>query len=388
MSTDKNYAKVIITVFIFITAILFSNSKLYSEDSFSTSLKNKFEAIYQNFSYSLIPLDEAVAVAIDKNYAIIPATVIDRAKNPVVAIDSKLNIALIKLQRDLTPVNFGILNTQDELFFLLTVLEEPSLLLVKGAINDSKILIQGKHIPGSLLISLDLIPLGIVTKSDTVSEVLLIKPFYSEINRLIKRKPGWLGLQGQTVTQELGKILLVSEGVVITNIYEGGPADKAGLKRGDVIVEADGSSIKELKNLQSIISTKFAGENINLKILREGIQKNFSVTVEEPPEILIQTKSSITSGIKGVEITEIPEKLKANLKKSITGALVKKISEDSPALGILKEDDIIVEINKKAVNSVNDFYDIISKASGSDLLILVYRQDSYQYVIIPGQKSR
>ncbi len=220
-------------------------------------------------------------------------------------------------------------------------------MLVKGAINDSKILIQGKHIPGSLLISLDLIPLGIVTKSDTVSEVLLIKPFYSEINRLIKRKPGWLGLQGQTVTQELGKILLVSEGVVITNIYEGGPADKAGLKRGDVIVEADGSSIKELKNLQSIISTKFAGENINLKILREGIQKNFSVTVEEPPEILIQTKSSITSGIKGVEITEIPEKLKANLKKSITGALVKKISEDSPALGILKEDDIIVEINKK-----------------------------------------
>ncbi|GAQ94990.1 PDZ domain-containing protein [Thermodesulfovibrio aggregans] len=388
MSTDKNYAKVIITVFIFITAILFSNSKLYSEDSFSTSLKNKFEAIYKNFSYSLIPLDEAVAVAIDKNYAIIPATVIDRAKNPVVAIDSKLNIALIKLQRDLTPVNFGILNTQDELFFLLTVLEETSLLLVKGAINDSKILIQGKHIPGSLLISLDLIPLGIVTKSDTVSEVLLIKPFYSEINRLIKRKPGWLGLQGQTVTQELGKILLVSEGVVITNIYEGGPADKAGLKRGDVIVEADGSSIKELKNLQSIISTKFAGENINLKILREGIQKNFSVTVEEPPEILIQTKSSITSGIKGVEITEIPEKLKANLKKSITGALVKKISEDSPALGILKEDDIIVEINKKAVNSVNDFYDIISKASGSDLLILVYRQDSYQYVIIPGQKSR
>lgn len=388
MSTDKNYAKVIITVFIFITAILFSNSKLYSEDSFSTSLKNKFEAIYQNFSYSLIPLDEAVAVAIDKNYAIIPATVIDRAKNPVVAIDSKLNIALIKLQKDLTPVNFGVLNTQDELFFLLTVLEEPSLLLVKGGLNDSKILIQGKHIPGSLLISLDLIPLGIVTKSDTVSEVLLIKPFYSEINRLIKRKPGWLGLQGQTVTQELGKILLVSEGIVITNIYEGGPADKAGLKRGDVIVEADGSSIKELKNLQSIISTKFAGENINLKILREGIQKNFSVTVEEPPEILIQTKSSITSGIKGVEITEIPEKLKANLKKSITGVLVKKISEDSPALGILKEDDIIVEINKKAVNSVNDFYDIISKASGSDLLILVYRQDSYQYVIIPGQKSR
>lgn len=387
MFTDKNYAKVVITVFILVISILFSKT-LYSEEIFSTSIKNKFDTIYQRFSDSIIPLQEGVAVAIDKNYAILPATIVEKVKNPVVAVDSKLNIALIKLNRDFYPINFELPPTKDEIFFLFTVFEEHSLLLVKGEFLDSKLQIQGKQIPGSLILSLDLTPIGVVTKSDNVSEALLIKPVYSEINKLIKRKPGWLGLQGQTLTAQLSKIFTASEGVVITNIYEGGPSDKAGLKRGDVIVEADSYRIKELKDLQNIISTKFAGDNINLKILRDGIQKDFSVILEEPPETLFQSKSFYTPQIKGVEITEIPEKVKANLKKSIKGVYVKKVNEDSPALGVLKEEDIIIEINKKPVNSVNDFNEIISKAVGSDLLILVYRQDSFQYVILPGQKSR
>ncbi|WP_353685019.1 PDZ domain-containing protein [Thermodesulfovibrio sp. 3907-1M] len=388
MFTDKNYAKVVITVFILITSILFSTATLYSEESFSTSIKNKFDTIYQRFSDSIIPLQEGVAVAIDNNYAILPATIVEKVKNPVFAVDSKLNIAVIKLNRDFNPVNFDLPATKDEIFFLLTVFEEPSLLIVKGEIKDSKIQIRGKQIPGSLVLSLDLKPIGVVTESDNVSEALLIKPVYSEINKLIKRKPGWLGLQGQTLTAELSKIFNASEGVVITNIYEAGPSDKAGLKRGDVIVEADSYRIKELKDLQNIISAKFAGDTLNLKILRDGIQKDFPVILEEPPETLLQASSSYKSQIKGVEITEIPEKLKTNLKKSIKGVYVNKVKEDSPALGVLKQDDVIIEINKKPVNSINDFNDIISKATGSDLLILVYRQDSFQYVIIPGQKSR
>ncbi|GAB5046145.1 PDZ domain-containing protein [Thermodesulfovibrio sp. TK110] len=387
MFTDKNYAKVVITVFILVTITLVSKT-LYSEENFSTSIKNKFDTIYQRFSDSIIPLPEGVAVAIDRNYAILPATIVEKVKNPVVAVDSKLNIAVIKLNRDLKPVNFGLSATKDEIFFLLTFFEEPSLLLVKGKLKNSKLQIQGKQIPGSLLLSLDLTPIGVITESDNVSEALLIEPVYSEINKLIKRKPGWLGLQGQTLTAQLSKIFNASEGVLITNIYEGGPSDRAGLKRGDVIVEADSYMIKELKDLQNIISTKFAGDSVNLKILREGLYKNFQVILEEPPETLLQTKSFHTSKIKGVEIIEIPEEIKANLKKSIKGVYVKKVNEDSPALGILKEEDIIIEINKKPVNSMSDFNDIISKTADSDLLILVYRQDSFQYVIIPWQKSR
>ncbi|MBC7189865.1 PDZ domain-containing protein [Candidatus Aerophobetes bacterium] len=389
MFTNKNYSKVVIKILFLISFILFSFSQSNCEENFSTLIKSKVDTVYQKFSDSLISLQEGIAVAIDKNYAILPAKIVEKVPNiSIVAIDSKLNLAVVKLNKEFNPVVFELSQTKDELFFLLTIFEEPSVLIVKGKFKDNKIEIQGKQILGSLLLSLDLTPLGIVTESGSVSEVLLIKPFYSEINKLIKRKPGWLGLQGQTITAELGKIMSVSEGVVITNIYEKGPADKAKLKRGDVIVVADSFKITELKDLQNILSTKFAGESINLEIIRDGIKKDYSIILEEPPENFLQTKVSSQLSIKGVEITEIPENVKTRLKKSINGVFVKKISEDSPALGILKDEDIIVEINKKSINSYKEFNEILQQSGNNDLLILVYRQDNFQYVIMPGQKSR
>jgi len=389
MFTNKNYSKVVIKTLFIISFILFSFNQSNCEENFSTLIKNKVDTIYQKFSDSLVSLQGGIAVAIDKNYAILPAKIVEKVSNiSIVAIDSKLNLAVVKLNKEFKPVVFELSQTKDELFFLLTIFEEPSVVIVKGKFKDNKIEIQGKQILGSLLLSLDLTPLGIVTESNSISEVLLIKPFYSEINKLIKRKPGWLGLQGQTITAELGKIMSVSEGVIITNIYEGGPADKAKLRRGDVIVAADSFKITGLKDLQNILSTKFTGETINLEIMRDGIKKDYSIILEEPPENFLQTKASPTLSIKGVEITEIPENVKTTLKKSINGVFVKKISEDSPALGILKDEDIIVEINKKSINSYKEFNEILQQSGNNDLLILVYRQDNFQYVIIPGQKSR
>lgn len=388
MFRDKSYPKAI--AILFITFFILSlTEQSQCEENFSTLIKTKMETIYQRFSNSLIPLQQGVAVSIDKNYAIVPAKVIEKVQNiSAVALDSKLNLAVIKLSREFNPVVFDISKTKDEVFFLFTFLDEPSLLIVKGKFKENKVELQGRQPLGSLLLSLDLIPLGVVTESGSISEALLIKPFYSEINKLIKRKPGWLGLQGQTITAELGKIMSVSEGVIVTNIYEGGPADKAKLRRGDIIVEADNIKIRELKDLQNIVSTKFAGESINLEVLRDGIRKTYLLILEEPPENFIQKRTPHILPIRGVEVIEIPENVKAKIKKSINGVFVKKVSEDSPALGILKEEDIIVEINKKSVNSYKDFNEIIQQIGNNDLLILVYRQDSFQYVIIPGQKSR
>ncbi|MCS7164501.1 MAG: PDZ domain-containing protein [Thermodesulfovibrio sp.] len=388
MFRDKSYPKAI--AILFITFFILSlTEQSQCEENFSTLIKTKMETIYQRFSNSLIPLQQGVAVSIDKNYAIVPAKVIEKVQNiSAVALDSKLNLAVIKLSREFNPVVFDISKTKDEVFFLFTFLDEPSLLIVKGKFKENKVELQGRQPLGSLLLSLDLIPLGVVTESGSISEALLIKPFYSEINKLIKRKPGWLGLQGQTITAELGKIMSVSEGVIVTNIYEGGPADKAKLRRGDIIVEADNIKIRELKDLQNIVSTKFAGESINLEVLRDGIRKTYLLILEEPPENFIQKRTPHILPIRGVEVIEIPENVKTKIKKSINGVFVKKVSEDSPALGILKEEDIIVEINKKSVNSYKDFNEIIQQIGNNDLLILVYRQDSFQYVIIPGQKSR
>ncbi len=377
MFTDKNYSKTLVIcffIFLFVCSV--------KAEELTGILKEKIDTIYQKFSPSLITLNNSVnAIAIDKDFAILPADAAG-STGSVFGIDSRLNIAVVRL-KELTPIkNFSKPSGTDEVFFLFDA-SQKHIFIVKGKVKDKVVDIQGKKPPGSLLLSIDLKPLGIVTKSDETSEALLIASVSSEINKLIKRKQGWLGLQAQTVTQELGKVLSVNYGAVVTNIYEGGPSDKARLKRGDVIIEADGLKIMELKDLQNLISTKFAGESVFLRVLRDGVQKDFLVVLEELPTMI----SSIPP-IKGVEISDIPETVKSNLRKSVKGVFVKKMSEDSPALGILREGDIIVEINKKSIITQKEFNEAILQAGQNDLLILVYRQDSFQYVIIPGQRLR
>ncbi|ODA44636.1 HtrA protease/chaperone protein [Thermodesulfovibrio sp. N1] len=353
---------------------------------FENSLKDSIENIEKNFFSSLISLNKGIGVAIDKNIVIAPLDIVEGSKN-IVAVDSKLNLVFLKIDKNLSPVSFQIPQKKNNIFFLLTLIEEPKILVVKGNIQESKAIIEGNHTAGSLLISPELNPLGIVIKSASNSEVLLLGNFYSDINRLIKRKPGWLGLQAQTVTNEIGRIIGISQGAIITNIYEGGPSDKAGLKRGDVIVEIDSIKVNNLNELQREISVKFAGETIELKVFREGIQKIFKVTMEEPPAQIGFTEIKPLLQIQGVEVSEIPEAVKTSLKRAVNGVFVKKVSENSHALGILKEGDIIVEINKKSLSNIKEFYELLTQSARQDLLILVYRQDSFQYVILPAQKS-
>jgi hypothetical protein len=387
MLKDKNYTKTLIKICIStIIFFLFLFQPAYVKAYFENSLKDSIENIEKNFFSSLISLNRGIGVAIDKNIVIAPLDIVEESKN-IVAVDSKLNLVLLKIDKNLSPVSFQIPQKKNNVFFLLTLIEEPKILVVRGNIQENKAIIEGNHTAGSLLISPELIPLGVVIKSASNSEVLLLGKFYSDINRLIKRKSGWLGLQAQTVTKEIGRIIGISQGAIITNIYEGGPSDKAGLKRGDVIVEIDSIKVNNLDELQREISVKFVGETLEIKVFREGTQKIFKVTLEEPPAKIGFTEIEPLLQIQGVEVSEIPETVKTSLKRSINGVFVKKISESSHALGILKEGDIIVEINKKSLSNTKEFYELLTQSARQDLLILVYRQDSFQYVILPAQKS-
>ncbi len=388
MLRDKSHPKIIVLFLVYVFLQHFVHPAC-AQDNLAKSLKDKIDIIQQKYFNSIVSFKNAVAVAVDKNIAIIPASALNEQKNlSIIALDSKLNIAFLKLPTEHTPISFNDPNKFEEIYFLLTIFEQPTIILIKGTQEENKIKIDGHYPLGSVLLSIDLLPLGIVVKNEPFSEALVISSVYPEINKMLYRKPGWLGIQAQTINEELSKIFNVSDGVVITNIYEGGPSDRAGLQRGDVIVEANGYKIKDLRDLQNILSTKFAGESLLFKIIRDGNQKTTHVILEEPPEKISSTKTSTIQGIKGVNITEIPDSLRKTIPKSIKGVLVSKIEELSPALGILKESDIIVEINKKAINNTKDFNEIVEQSAQKDLLILVYRQNSFQYVILPAQKSR
>lgn len=386
MSTDKSRTQNLISFLFSIFIFLFFPLLCFGSNDLEKTLKNKIEEIRKSFLNFLIPLENGNAVSFFKDIALAPSSIIDDNKK-ILAMDSKLKISLFKTKEVTKGIEFKDADKNANIFFLLTYNTSFNILLVDGKIEENLIKISGKHNLGSLLISIDLNPLGIVVKNDdNMSEVLIVKSFEQEIMKLFNRKSGWIGIQGQTVTDDLKKILSNNYGVVVTNVYQGGPAYKAGIKRGDVIIEADMLSIRDIKDLQNILSTKFSGEKIQLVIFRNGTKTEVSLILEDPPEVVTNIKTQPIS-IPGLEITEIPTNFKKSLKENIKGVFVNNITENSPVLSILKKGDIIIELNKREINNIQDFYEVLSKSTG-DLLILVYRQDNFQYVIIPSQKFR
>lgn len=386
MFTNKGHTKTLVFFLFSIVIFLFFPLLSFGSDDLEKIIRSKIEEINKNFLPALITLENGIAVLFSENIALAPSSIIDDDKK-ILAIDSKLKISLFKTEGLKRGIEFKNPDKNSTIFFLLSRNESFNILLVNGKVEDNLIKVEGKHVLGSLLISIDLKPLGIVVQNDdNISEALVIKDSEQEIMKLINRKSGWLGIQGQTVTEDLKKILFTNYGVIVTNVYEGGPAYKAGIKRGDIIIEVDTLPIKDIKDLQNLMSTKFSGENIQLKIMRNNSKIEINLILEDPPEIINNIKP-VSSSIPGLEITEIPISIKQTLRNNIKGVFINRVMESSPALGILKNGDIIVEINKKEVNNTQEFYEMLSKSSG-DLLILVYRQNNFQYVIIPSQKFR
>lgn len=371
---------------IIILCVLFLPLWAFGSNDFDNALKFKISKIQEKFSPYLVSLKKGNAVYFSKNVALAPLSIIEESTKTI-AVDSKLKIALLTVDKFLKEMEFKIPQENSDVFFLLTNNGFIKIFNVRGIKAGNLIKLKGTYSFGSLLISTDLEPLGIIVSSDEESsEVLLIKAVEKEIEKLINRKPGWLGIQAQTITEDLKRVLSSDYGVVITNIYQNGPADKVGLKRGDIIIEADNVTIKEFKDLQDLLSIKFSGEVMTVKVRRNETKKEFTVTLEEPPELIKQAEIQLPS-IPGVEIIEIPKNVKESIKESIKGVYINNVMENSPVLGILKKGDIIVELNKYGINNTQDFYEIISRSKG-DLLILLYRQGNFQYVIIPSQKSR
>ncbi|MCX8026867.1 MAG: DegQ family serine endoprotease [Thermodesulfovibrionales bacterium] len=199
---------------------------------------------------------------------------------------------------------------------------------------------------------------------------------------------GWLGVSIQPITPDLAKQFDIKDGkgVLIGDVIEDSPAEKAGLKRGDVILEIDGKEFSDPSALRNAVAAIPPGKEVNIKILREGKQMNVKVTVSELPADM-QKFSSPTEGLlKGVQVNDITPEIRRSLSlpKRISGVIITDIAEGSPADGILAENDIIMEINRKKINNVKDYTNALGTIKKNQpVLILVYRNGSTIYLTIP-----
>lgn len=202
---------------------------------------------------------------------------------------------------------------------------------------------------------------------------------------------GWLGVSIQNLTPELAKQFELTDekGVLVGDIVENSPADKAGLQRGDVIVEVRGKKIDDPNQIRNMVAGIEPGQEIEMKIIRENkpITKNLTVS-ELPTDVQKPAKGEYGNLLNGVSVQELtPEFIERfNVPKKLKGVIVAEVDEDSPAFGIIIPGDIIQEINKQKIAGLKDYENVAEKIKqGEDVMLFVRRGQASKYITLSGK---
>jgi len=202
---------------------------------------------------------------------------------------------------------------------------------------------------------------------------------------------GWFGVSVQSITPDLAKQFKLDEnqGILISNVIENSPAERAGLMRGDVIIEFNGKKVDEPFTLRNTVAGIKPGEEVSIKIIRDEEIRTINIVIGELPGDIqkIQTPA-IENALKGVSVLDLTPEIytKLNLPEKIRGVVVANIEPGSPAETSLAPGDVILEVNRKGITSVEDYEARVSKIKPDrDILLLLFRMGSTIFATISGE---
>lgn len=187
---------------------------------------------------------------------------------------------------------------------------------------------------------------------------------------------GWMGVTLQDMDNRLAESFGIKDGqgALVADVIKGEPADRAGVKSGDVIIAADGKSMQNTKDIVQYVGSKQPNETVRLTVVRDGKPITIGVKLAEregsSPAVTSPTAPSSTSPIR---IRELNASEKAQYEVS-GGIMVTNVLEDSaPARAGLRPGDVIVWMNRKDINSVSQFtseYATVAKSGSISLKIV------------------
>ena len=218
------------------------------------------------------------------------------------------------------------------------------------------------------------------------------------IDQLIKfgeTKRGWLGVRIQDVTKEIAEVEKLDKprGALVASVAKNSPSDKAGVEAGDIILEFNGVTIEEMKELPIIVARTEVGKKVKVKIWRgkKEITKtitlgrletseDFKVAEKDKPQKVLNVEN-LKISVKELTKKDIKER---NLPNQTTGLVVTKIENDSPLINSVDINSIILEAQKKKIRSVNDLNQAVKKVLNSNqktiLLVIYNSQNQRRYI--------
>ena len=235
--------------------------------------------------------------------------------------------------------------------------------------------------------------IGFAIPANAASDVVdqLIK--YGETRR------GWLGVRIQEVTKEIADVegLKNTQGALIASVGEKSPADKAGLKAGDIILKFDGKKIDTMRTLPKLVSRTEVGKTVNLEIWRNKkvLTKKLKLgRLESSEDFKAETKTSKPKPkTKDVEIQSLKISVRdttsddietRKLDKNLKGVVITYISSQSDVAGYLQVGDIILEVQKNKILNSRDFNTLIEniykKGEQTILFAIINKRNQRRYL--------
>jgi serine protease Do len=198
---------------------------------------------------------------------------------------------------------------------------------------------------------------------------------------------GWLGVAIQPVTPELAQSFGVEgeKGALVADVSKDSPADKAGLKSGDIILEFDGKQIQEMNNLPRLVAATPVGKKVKLKLLRNGKPETVMVTIERLKDGEEIAQPGAVQDRMGMSIRDLNAELAAQIGvKETKGVVVTAVKPGGVAEDAgIAAGDVIKEINGNKINSSADFAKAVSAhKKGEVMRLLLRRGDGSLYVAV------
>lgn len=215
----------------------------------------------------------------------------------------------------------------------------------------------------------------------------LAKWISSQLIKNGKIERGWIGVEIQQITPSLAKALKAQNGAVVVQVFPNGPAQKAGLKVGDVIVGINNQPINRVRQLQILVMETTPGTTLTFHIIRAGKPMDLNVTIGKMP-----SNPNLSYANPGENQTQVTKDFGLSIRNLSpqeastygSGVYVVNVDPRSPIASYLQPGDIILMVGNQPVNSVSDFENLMAKyKSDGSVLLLVARGPQRFYVTVP-----
>jgi serine protease Do len=208
---------------------------------------------------------------------------------------------------------------------------------------------------------------------------------------------GYVGLMIQDITAGLARQFKLTDnrGALVGDVVAKGPADKAGVKTGDVVMEYAGKPVRDSRQFRLQVARTKPGEKVPVKVLRDGSTKTLEVTIQELPGTegvaKADREATDTGTLNGVEVANVDAEARRrfNLPENVRGAVVSSIEPDSAAAEAgLRVGDVILEINRQAVKNADEAVRLTEHPKDKTTLLRVWSNGGTRFVVVDEENGK